>query len=642
VAASLKARAMEQQDKVNILLVDDQPAKLLSYEVVLRDLDENLLKAESATQALEILLKNEVAVVLVDVCMPGLDGFELAAMIRDHPRYQRTAILFISAVLLTESDYLRGYEMGGVDYVPVPIVPELLRAKVRVFAELYRKTRQLEKLNQELERRVAERTAEVEASAERLRESERGRSIALAAGQMGSWEWDITTGECACDAGQYRIFGIDDAGAIQTIDHLRAYFHSDDFKRIEALVAGPGNPQTFQSEVRITRPGAETRVCVCAAAMTPDAKRRIVRVSAVMIDITDRKQAEARQMLLAREVDHRARNALAVVQAVVRLTRANSQQAYVKAVEGRIHALAQAHTLLSESRWQGADMRRLVREELAPYGSGDGARVQIEGVSVFLPPAKAQNVALALHELATNSAKYGALSCVDGALKVSWQADRGILTLRWEESGGPPVKSPKALGFGTKILNATIKHQIGGNVEWEWRSSGLHCTLVIPSDADDQIGRALVAGNRENLVQLPTQALRRVLLAEDEAMIGMMMRDILLDYGLFVVGPCCSLGEAMAAAAAGSFDCAILDLNLGGESVYPVASALRTAGVPFAFVTGYGRESIDERFAEVPILQKPIERTRLEIYLDETLGARVSAVNKDGLRPGAPLDSRAS
>src|SRR3954452_867222 len=157
---------MMNHEKVNILLVDDQPAKLMSYEVVLRDLNENLIKAESAPEALQILLKNEIAVVLVDVCMPELDGFELAAMIRDHPRFQRTAIIFISAIHLTQSDYLKGYEMGGVDYVPVPVVPELLRAKVRVFAELYRKTRQLEQLNRELESRVAERTVELQASTE--------------------------------------------------------------------------------------------------------------------------------------------------------------------------------------------------------------------------------------------------------------------------------------------------------------------------------------------------------------------------------------------------------------------------------------------------------------------------------------------
>jgi PleD family two-component response regulator len=148
---------MASDDKVNILLVDDQPAKLLSYETILAELGENLIKAASAREALEQLLKQEIAVILVDVCMPELDGFQLAAMIREHPRFQRTAIIFISAIHLTDVDRLRAYEMGAVDYVPVPVIPEVLRAKVRIFAELYRKTRQLEQLNQELERRVAER-----------------------------------------------------------------------------------------------------------------------------------------------------------------------------------------------------------------------------------------------------------------------------------------------------------------------------------------------------------------------------------------------------------------------------------------------------------------------------------------------------
>src|SRR5438128_6892577 len=143
---------MMQNDRVNVLLVDDQPAKLLAYEVILRVLGENLIKAASAREALERLLKTDVAVVLIDVCMPELDGFQLAAMIREHPRFQKIAIIFISAIHLTDVDRLRGYEMGAVDYVPVPVVPEVLRAKVKVFAELYRKTRQLERLNSELGR----------------------------------------------------------------------------------------------------------------------------------------------------------------------------------------------------------------------------------------------------------------------------------------------------------------------------------------------------------------------------------------------------------------------------------------------------------------------------------------------------------
>ena len=145
---------MTERDPVNILLVDDQPAKLLAYEVILKELGENLITVSSGEKALDFLLRNEVALILVDVCMPGLDGFQLAAMIREHPRFQRTAIIFISAIQVTDIDRLRGYEMGAVDYVPVPVVPEVLRAKVRVFAELFRKTRALERLNTELEERA--------------------------------------------------------------------------------------------------------------------------------------------------------------------------------------------------------------------------------------------------------------------------------------------------------------------------------------------------------------------------------------------------------------------------------------------------------------------------------------------------------
>ncbi|MGH9582720.1 MAG: HWE histidine kinase domain-containing protein [Bryobacteraceae bacterium] len=337
----------------------------------------------------------------------------------------------------------------------------------------------------------------------------------------------------------------------------------------------------------------------------------------IMIDITDRKHAEERQLLLAREVDHRARNALAVVQAIVRLTRANSQEAYVSAIEGRVHALAQAHTLLSETRWQGAEIERLVGEEMAPYRSGEG-RVSISGPAVFLSPEKAQNLALALHELATNSAKYGALSVSKGRLDIEWQVSGGVLALHWRESGGPPVQPPPTQGFGTKILSASIKHQIGGNVAWDWRPSGLHCTLQIPIEQLADASQKTPIRERENLVQLPTGAKRRVLLAEDEAIIGMMMREFLLEYDLFVVGPCCTLNDAVAASA-GDFDCAILDLNLGGQPVYPLARMLTERGVPFIFVTGYSRESIDPAFASASVLQKPITREGLEAGLRKML-----------------------
>ena len=154
-------RLPDGRDPVTILLVDDQPAKLLIYEVILQELGETLVKASSGREALDHLLKGDVAVVLMDVSMPEIDGFELADMIRQHPRFQKTPIIFVSAVHLTDVDRIRGYQSGAVDYISVPVIPDVLRAKVSVFAELHRKTRQLKDLNRELEARVAQRSEEL-------------------------------------------------------------------------------------------------------------------------------------------------------------------------------------------------------------------------------------------------------------------------------------------------------------------------------------------------------------------------------------------------------------------------------------------------------------------------------------------------
>src|SRR5215472_738680 len=162
-----------EEEKVNILMVDDQASKLLTYEAILAELGENLIHAASAKEALEKLLKTDVAVVLMDVSMPEIDGFELAEIICQHPRFQKTAIIFVSAVHLTDFDRLKGYRHGAADYLSVPIVPEVLRAKVKVFAELHRKNRQLERLNVELEQRVVERTRELERKAVTLEQLNR-------------------------------------------------------------------------------------------------------------------------------------------------------------------------------------------------------------------------------------------------------------------------------------------------------------------------------------------------------------------------------------------------------------------------------------------------------------------------------------
>jgi two-component sensor histidine kinase/DNA-binding response OmpR family regulator len=609
---------MNPTDKVTILLVDDQPAKLLSYEVILQELGETLVTAQSASEALQHLLKHEVAVVLVDVCMPELDGFQLAAMIREHPRFQKVAIIFISAILLTDVDRLRGYEMGAVDYVPVPVIPEVLRAKVKVFAELYRKTRQLEQLNRELERRVAERTAELEMSTARLMESERRRTQALAAGRMGSWEWDTTTGNCILDEGQYRIAGVDPKTFKATIENIRSLIHPDDWARLQELgeQVTLGETGSFQTEFRVVRPSGELCWCIGTAARSYT-NDKTIRVSGVTIDITERKEAEERQAILAREVDHRARNALAVVQSIVRLTHANSTENYKAAVEGRLGALARAHGLLSEFRWQGADLKRLIEDELAPYRTADADKIIAVGPDVILQPASAQTLALAIHELATNAAKYGALSSSAGQIRLRWDLNHSGLRLEWTESGGPRVAPPIARGYGTRVVTASVEGQLDGRAVFEWRSEGLRCTMSIPPGEKMALADRQLNGNghrhvEDDVKSSPAPFGNRMLIAEDEALVAIMMEDLAVELGWSVVGPFAKAADALAAAKDDDIQAALLDVNLGGESVYAVADALTARGVPFVFTTGYGAESIDRRFASTPILQKPIDRHVLE------------------------------
>jgi PAS domain S-box-containing protein len=608
----MSAKAAE---KVNVLLVDDQPDKLLAYEVILGDLGENLVKTSSAREALQFLLKNDVAVVLIDVCMPELDGFQLAAMIREHPRFQKTAIIFISAIHLTDVDRLRGYEMGAVDYVPVPVVPEVLRAKVRVFAELFRKTRELERLNSQLERRVAERTAELEAFNIRLKQSEQGRSLALAAGQMGSWDWDLLSGEWTWDEGQYRIFGVEARKWKITVDKIRALIHPDDWMTLQQIARDMSEgTRTQQTEFRVLRPNGEIRCCIGTAVASFDGAGRVMRVSGVTIDVTDRKEAEERQVLLAREVDHRARNALAVIQSIIRLTRARNVEDYVQAIEGRIKALARAHTLLSDSRWNGADLGTLVAEELAPYRAGD--KIAFKGPDISLQPATAQGLALALHELATNAAKHGALSSLKGKVSLDWELQPDGLLLQWAENGGPHITAPSSRSFGLRVIVASIEQQLGGKATFDWDARGLRCAMSIPRSElmktrAAQSLRSSADGNGA-AISLKRDDKPRVLLVEDEALVAMMIQETLSEFGFQVVGPLATAADALAAARESRFDAAVLDINLGDGLVYRLAEILDQQSVPFVFVTGYDADSIDARFSGVPILQKPIERDMLQ------------------------------
>ncbi|HEX8995646.1 MAG TPA: ATP-binding protein [Ktedonobacterales bacterium] len=305
---------MTTSDPINILMVDDQPAKLLSYEAILGDLGMNLIKATSPREALEHLLKKDIAIVLMDVSMPEIDGFELAAMIRQHPRYQKTAIIFISAVRLTELDRLRGYESGAVDYIPVPVIPEILRAKVSVFAELFSKTRELEALNLELEQRVQERTAELEANASQLRESEERFSIIL---QNTSAIIYLTDAEGHCvhvNRGFERLFGVtNDQARGQSIAALLPAEAASAWAESYARVVT--ERKTVESEEEFDDREGVRRTFSSVKTPLIDANGLPIGIVTVSTDITERKQAEnERAELLRREHEARliAENAIQV------------------------------------------------------------------------------------------------------------------------------------------------------------------------------------------------------------------------------------------------------------------------------------------------------------------------------------------
>ncbi|TPG46438.1 PAS domain S-box protein [Roseomonas nepalensis] len=209
------------------------------------------------------------------------------------------------------------------------------------------------------------------------------------------------------------------------------------------------------------------------------------RVAVLLRDVTERHRAEERQVFLSREVDHRAKNALSVVQAALRLTRAPDLASYIHAIEGRVGALVRAQTLLADDRWAGADLRTLLRGELTAFlDKGGGPRVSLRGPVIALPAGAAQPFAMAIHELATNAVKYGALSALDGQVVISWEVGPGppdCLRLRWAEEGGPSVEgAPDRRGFGTRVLEGTVRGQLGGSILLTWQRSGLVCEIAMP------------------------------------------------------------------------------------------------------------------------------------------------------------------
>jgi two-component sensor histidine kinase/CheY-like chemotaxis protein len=437
---------------------------------------------------------------------------------------------------------------------------------------------------------------------------------------MGSWSFDLERGEGTWDEGQCRIFGIVPGQVTAAWRSLLRFIHPDDrpsAKRCWRRLKDCG--EAGEIELRIVRPSGHVRRCIVVCAAKLDRAHRLSRVSGVTIDVTERRNAEDHQALLSREVDHRAKNALAIVQAIVRLTRAPDVSSYVEAIEGRIGALSRVHSLLSKARWEGAELASIVAEEIQPYRDQQRDRILASGPAILLSPSMGQTLGLAFHELATNAAKYGALSIAGGRATLAWGLDGSALVIEWSESEGPPVREPRTFGYGIKTLRAAVERQLRGKVDLDWQTAGLRCRLTIPweerprglASASRKPDGEVAAGRSAAGLQINGA---RLLLVEDEPLVAMMMRQALSELDFEVSDAVGNVEQALSEISNREIHAAVLDINLGDRTAYPVADALLARGIPFVFVTGYSRQGIEERYASIPVLSKPIDRELLKSY----------------------------
>ena len=347
----------------------------------------------------------------------------------------------------------------------------------------------------------------------------------------------------------------------------------------------------------------------------------------------ERKRVVEHDKLLMAELDHRVKNTIANIQALVIQTSRNSDSLtdFVKGLEGRIQAMAKAHSLLSQSRWEGVSIDKLLHEELNPYANKDRG-VTLDGTDILLTPKSALSLSLAVHELATNAAKYGAFTAPGGQVAVVWRrAGDGGVELSWTETGGPLVEQPKRRGFGSTLIERALAMETGGRVILHYMRIGVVCDIFLPAasvtyaganaqgDAKAQTKSGLTAEAPDTA---PMEALR-ILVVEDSFLLFMTIQAMLVDLGWVVVGPATRRSEALALAQSGVFDAALLDVNLDGEMSWDVAEVLKARGIPFVFGTGYDVSTIlPDDLAGSAIIAKPYQSRQLEQRLREAIAAK--------------------
>jgi PAS domain S-box-containing protein len=441
-------------------------------------------------------------------------------------------------------------------------------------------------------------------------------------GRIASW-----------NAGATRIFGYQATEMIgQPITRIIPPELHGDEKRILAQLSLGERIEHYET-VRVAKDGRRVEVSLSVSALR-DRFGKVIGASKVVRDISERKRAEKLQHLLVEELNHRVKNTLATVQAIASqsLLRSTSPSHFVAGFNGRLQALARAHALLTQDLFQGAEVGAIVHDQVLLGAAGDD-RVSCAGPSIALNPQAAVHLALVLHELGTNARKYGALSVPKGRLSVSWgmRTNEGNnFLLDWKESGGPQVSVPSARGFGTTLIEETL-HTQGGEAVIHYHGDGLTCEINLPLSEQARpytgiysaASAAWQTGARSPMLEQPinqsTLKGTRVLIVEDEPLVSMDMEASLTEAGCEVIGPAGTLENAKLLIANKDCDAALLDANLAGQSVEELAAALTQRNVPFAFVTGYGREALPQGFREAAVLGKPFGKDQLHLVVQTLL-----------------------
>jgi PAS domain S-box-containing protein len=485
--------------------------------------------------------------------------------------------------------------------------------------------------------RMDEGAAQTRTSTDRIALEQERASLALDAARMGEFEWEIDTDRLIVSERMAKITGLP-AGAMAAEGGgaLYRYAHPDDAEDIRRRVTdGLRRDGRSEVEYRMVRPDDGRVLWVYSACVVQhDLNDGPLRVIGVVQDISGRRTEDDARNALVAELDHRVKNVLASVQSLAAQSarKTTSLDAFLKTFAGRLEAMASAHTLLTATRWRGAEIGNIAVAELGGLAPG---QARWSGPEILLNPRATNALALALHELATNAVKFGALSVDGGRVDVTWtrRPAGGGFELIWVERGGPHVGQPTRRGFGATLLERVTGRELGGEARMDFRPSGVRVTIVADASALAEVAplapeikqRAPApeahAGASAGMLTAGAVKGLRILIVEDAVLLALELEASLTEAGARVVGVAANVEEALKLVET-PFDVAVLDANLNGVSVSPVAEALTKLGKPFIFATGYGGAAPAPEGFDAPVVRKPYNVAQIAAAVAEALGRR--------------------